>query len=137
MSKDITEKKKFEEELTKTLGKYKSVFDNAQDLIIVIDAKGKITEVNKAFERISGYKKEEVIGKNFSFLVTKASLLKIMPKFLASVSTGEVHPPYDIEGINKQGEKIPFEVSGTPIKKDGKVVAIHAILRDLRERKKD
>lgn len=41
-----------------------SVFTNAREGITITDSNGKIVEINEAFARLTGYKREEVIGKN-------------------------------------------------------------------------
>ncbi len=45
--------------------RYREFFENALDMIIVTDLQGNFVEVNREFEKVSGYRKEEVIGKNF------------------------------------------------------------------------
>jgi len=56
--RNVTEKLEMEK-------RYREFFENTLDMIIVTDLKGNFVEVNREFERISGYRKEEVIGKNF------------------------------------------------------------------------
>ncbi|MCE9680742.1 putative bifunctional diguanylate cyclase/phosphodiesterase [Halomonas alkalisoli] len=41
-----------------------SVFRHAREGIVITDAKGDIIEVNEAFMRITGYRRDEVVGKN-------------------------------------------------------------------------
>ncbi|MBF0463296.1 MAG: EAL domain-containing protein [Magnetococcales bacterium] len=41
-----------------------TVFDRAGEAIVVTDAQGLITNVNPAYERITGHRREEVLGKN-------------------------------------------------------------------------
>ena len=49
--------------------KFKAVFESSLDSLIVVDGKeGKILECNPATQRILGYKKEALIGKDFSIL---------------------------------------------------------------------
>jgi len=47
---------------------YRSIFEISPTSIIVEDARGTILEVNPAFTRIFGYRPEEAVGKNISFL---------------------------------------------------------------------
>ena len=61
---DITERKRAEDNLRITA----SVFDISQEAITITDAKNSIIDVNPAFTRITGYSREEVIGKNPRFL---------------------------------------------------------------------
>ncbi len=58
--RDITERKQIEEKLKRSA----SVFTHAHEGIMITDASATITEVNDAFNRITGYATEEVLGKN-------------------------------------------------------------------------
>ena len=62
--KDISERKLFEEKLELLA----SVFKNAGEAILITELDGTISDVNETFLRITGYNKEEVIGKNPSIL---------------------------------------------------------------------
>jgi diguanylate cyclase (GGDEF)-like protein/PAS domain S-box-containing protein len=43
-------------------------FENSNEGIVITDSTGKIVSINKAFSRITGYREDEVIGKNPSIL---------------------------------------------------------------------
>lgn len=58
--RDITERKRAEESLRITA----SVFDNSQEAILITDANNCIMDVNPAFVHITGYSREEVLGRN-------------------------------------------------------------------------
>jgi diguanylate cyclase (GGDEF)-like protein/PAS domain S-box-containing protein len=59
-SEDITQQRRAEERLHLAA----SVFTHASEGITITDAEGTILDVNAAFTRITGYSREEVIGKN-------------------------------------------------------------------------
>ncbi|MFC4925919.1 MULTISPECIES: putative bifunctional diguanylate cyclase/phosphodiesterase [Delftia] len=59
ISRDITERKRFERELAQAA----VVFDSSHQGIMVVDPARRITRVNPAFTRITGYAPEDVIGK--------------------------------------------------------------------------
>ncbi|HEY8219841.1 MAG TPA: PAS domain S-box protein [Methylobacter sp.] len=58
--RDITEHKRAEENLRIIA----SVFDNSQEAIMITDANNAIIDVNPAFTHITGYSREEVLGRN-------------------------------------------------------------------------
>jgi diguanylate cyclase (GGDEF)-like protein/PAS domain S-box-containing protein len=62
--RDISERRQLEERLRMA----DSVFDSAREGIIITDLDGKILDVNPAFSRISGYERDEVLGRNPSLL---------------------------------------------------------------------
>jgi len=61
---DVTEKQKTEEQLRLS----SRVFSDTHEGIIITDAKANIIDVNPAFCHITGYSREEAIGKNPKFL---------------------------------------------------------------------
>jgi diguanylate cyclase (GGDEF)-like protein/PAS domain S-box-containing protein len=60
ISRDITERERNREKLMTSA----SVFTHAREGIMITDAQGTITDVNAAFTRITGYERDEVLGKN-------------------------------------------------------------------------
>jgi PAS domain S-box-containing protein len=71
---DITERKHAEEALRESEEKFSKAFQSSPDIISIASLKdGKYIEVNDSFTRISGYSREEVIGKTTTELNTWAS----------------------------------------------------------------
>ncbi len=60
IARDITERKLAQAELTRLA----AAVEQTADSVLITDPKGNIEYVNPAFERITGYSKEEVVGKN-------------------------------------------------------------------------
>jgi diguanylate cyclase (GGDEF)-like protein/PAS domain S-box-containing protein len=61
---NISERKQAEAQLRQAA----TVFDHANEGIVITDTKGKILDVNAAFSAITGYDRSEVLGKNPRFL---------------------------------------------------------------------
>ena len=133
---DITQRKKAEDALIESQQKYKTIFDSANDIILLMDAKGTITDVNSKLTDIGGWSKEELLGENIKSLikiVTKRSLPIIVTNFLKRTAGFDVQP-YTVEMKKKNGELAIVEINATAIKKEGKVTGDLAILRDVTER---
>ncbi len=62
--RDITERKRAEEALSKSERYFKEITENSSDIIIITDEKGNITYCSPSIERFAGYKPQEVIGQN-------------------------------------------------------------------------
>ncbi len=65
-SRDITERKKLEVQLHNISSYTRSLIEASLDPLVTISADGKITDVNKATEKITGYTREELIHSDFS-----------------------------------------------------------------------
>ncbi len=67
--RDITERKKAEEELLRLAHTIRSI----DECVVIADKEGKISFVNKAFEKVTHYETAEVLGKDMSLLVSPNS----------------------------------------------------------------
>lgn len=136
-ARDISKRKEYEVALKESEEKFRNLFENAVDPILLIDKKGILLEVNKKVEELLGYKKEELIGKKFTevpALTTKSRLITLK-NFIKRMAGFKVES-YDIEIIKKNGEKLIGEINAAPIVHKGKIVGDMVIIRDITERKR-
>ncbi len=136
--RDVTEAKKAEAVLRESEEKYRTIFESANDIMILLDNKRNILDVNPRISDVGGYDREELIGKNFSSLtkiLTKKSLLVITANYLKRLSGLNV-PTYEVEMYKKNGEKATIEVNAKPVKRSGEIVGDLVVLRDVSERRK-
>jgi len=134
VSRDISERKMFEDTLRESEETLSAIFEAAIDGVLYVDASGNFIQINKKLSEILGYKKEELIGKNFA----EVGILdpKDIPRFLEMQAHGETVKNFELEVIRKNGNRIPTEINAAPIKKDNKIIGFSAIVRDITERKK-
>lgn len=65
IARDITERKQAEKLLQDTKNTYLSIYNSVSEAIYVIDENGNFVDVNVGAEKMYGYTREELIGKNF------------------------------------------------------------------------
>lgn len=134
--KDITEHKKAEEALQKSESRYRMLIDTAPVVIYTINIPdGIITSLNPAFETITGWKREEWIGKSFTSLIHPDDL-PLALQTTEQVSRGETPPPYELRVRTKSGNYLVGELTSTPIIENGVVVGEFGIARDITKRKR-
>jgi len=114
----------------------KILFDYAPDVYYISDLKGNFIDCNKEAEKLTGYKKEELIGKNFLKLklLSLANIPKIgklFDKDLRGLSTGTG----EFILIRKNNTKVTVEISSYTVKIKKKTLAL-GIIRGITERKK-
>jgi PAS domain S-box-containing protein len=135
---DVTEQKKIELALRESEEKYRTIFESANDIIILLDANGKILDVNARLADIGGYARDELIGKKVSELtniISKENMEIVLGNFL-KIFNGLEAVSYQVEMIKKNGEPIFLEVNGVPVRKDEKAVGVLALLSDITESNK-
>ena len=135
--RNITESRKAEKALRESEDKFRSLFNQAADLIAIIDLQGNFIDMNRKYEEESLWSREEMIGRNVltSGIVTEESARKIS-FYLSQLVQGKEIPIFEVDGVRKDGGIVPYELKATPIRKDDNTVSIQAILRNITERKK-
>jgi PAS domain S-box-containing protein len=133
---EIIERKRTEEELRKSEERFELIFEYAPDAYYLNDLKGNFIDGNKAAEKTTGYKREELIGG--SFLKLNLLPLNQLPKavkLLANNAMGRPTGPDEFILRRKSGDKIPVEISTHPVKFGNRTVVL-GIARDITERKR-
>ena len=133
---DITARRLAEKSLEETRNYLENLFDYANAPIIVWDPAFKITRFNHAFEKMTGYAADEVIGKDLEILFAKESLAKSLEE-IASTLAGEYWETIEIPIRQKDGHvRIVLWNSANIYAKDGKsIVSTIAQGQDITERK--
>jgi len=133
---DVTERKKVEESLRETRDYLENLIGYANAPIIVWDSGYKITRFNHAFERLTGLRAKEVLGKELGILFPEDSREKSLELIQRTV-TGERWEVVEIPIWRKDGTvRMVLWNSATLFAKDGKtVVATIAQGQDITELK--
>ena len=134
---EITQLKKMEQELKASEERYKMLFEGAEDGIYTLDLKGRFTSGNRKAEEITGYKREELIGKYFTTLLpSKTEILRLLKIFKDIITSKGDAYKFETKLKNKQGNLVPIEIKGSILKDGGRPVGLLGIARDISERKK-
>ena len=125
---DIRQKMKISEQY------YRSLFEHNPDIVYSTDLEGNFTSVNPAFERVFGYKAEEILHTNSLSYIKKEDIPRVRRYFYRALK-GKVQQ-YNLEIPAKSGEVYLFQIKNVPIIVDGKKVGIYGIGRDITEQKR-
>jgi PAS domain S-box-containing protein len=133
--KDITDLKRAQEESEESRRHFQMLFDLMADPVAVVDGRGKILEVTQKVEEITGFKKEELVGKNMMRVEMFGAKTKaVMIKSLAKRMMGMHVEPYEVEVLKKDGGKLMYEINAAKIDYKGKPADL-VVFRDILERK--
>jgi PAS domain S-box-containing protein len=131
------ERRKVMEDIQQSEERFRTLVSTAPDGILLSDAKGTIIEVNGAFERLIGYDRDEIVGRNYMDLHSNAKVHARGTEVFQMVMAGGPLVPQELEILAKDGRRVPVEVAMTPLKdSDGRVVGIIAMVRDISERRR-
>lgn len=135
VSQDITEKKKAEMALRLSEEHYRTLVESALDAIFRLSPTGLIESLNSAFERITGWSREEWIGKSFTTIIHQDDFAKVQNLFKMTIE-GKSTPIFELRIQPKEGNYILTEGRMTALYQNNTVVGVLGIARDITERKK-
>ncbi len=135
LQQEITERKGVEEALQKSEEKLKAIIKNVRDVIFQLSPQGFIQYLSPNVKELYGWKLEDLIGKHLEKTTPMSDVPKAL-KALKDVLAGKVIENIEINQIDSKGKIVPMEINITPIKKEGKIIKIQGVMRDITERKR-
>tara|TARA_Y100000588_G_scaffold187722_1_gene201816 strand:+ start:6607 stop:9453 length:2847 start_codon:yes stop_codon:yes gene_type:complete len=117
---------------------YKNLIKSSGDIIYNLDINGNFTFVNPIFEKITGYARKEVLGKDTNFMVHpsyKNIKKKIFSKLYTKSKKLQQSIIAEVPIITKQNKNLWMELGITTIVKEKKITGFSIISRDITDRK--
>jgi PAS domain S-box-containing protein len=138
---DITERRRAEMALAEALALNRTITDNTQSCLWMMDTQGRGTFANPASERVSGFKPEELIGQvlhekvhhthpdGTHFPIEECPLDRALP--LQEVVVG-----YEDVFVHKDGHFYPVRCAGRPIVVNGEPIGTVIEVQDITEERR-
>jgi PAS domain S-box-containing protein len=117
--------------------RYRLSFENATDVIYTIDADLHVLSLSPSVERVLGYKPQDFIGRpvsDLSHILTPESFEQVKAD-IRLILTGGIIQATVYRFIAKDGTVKSGEVSGSPIIREGKIIGLISVARDISDRK--
>ncbi|MBN1833314.1 MAG: response regulator [Deltaproteobacteria bacterium] len=128
------EKLKLEREKSASDERYRLLVETMNDGLGVQDRDGLFTFANKKLCEMTGYSKDELIGRSMNDLLDKKNR-KLYQEY-SEKALSENSKPYELELLRRNGETLSVLVSPQVIKKsDGTSKGLFAVITDISERK--
>ncbi len=133
-ARDITERKQMEEELRTASSYARSLLEASLDPLVTISPAGKITDVNKATELVTGFSRERLINSDFSDYFTEPD--KAREGYEKVITQGFVKD-YPLTVRHTSGRTVDVLYNASVYAgKEGKIQGVFAAARDITERKR-
>ena len=124
------------QELATSEERYRELFENAHDAILVQDMEGNILTANNAAARLTGYDMESLVHMNVTDFLSEEGL-KIAREVRHKLLQGQViGGSYDQQMVREDGTEAFLRLSTSLVLSDGQPVAFQHIARDVTEERK-
>ncbi|MDX6690990.1 MAG: hypothetical protein QOG15_2447 [Solirubrobacteraceae bacterium] len=118
--------------------RFRALLESAPEAMVIVDVHSHIVLVNEQAEGLFGYRRKEIIGKNFGDLIAKRLRAEHRVQMRAYMRDPDRRPAgVDLElfASRKDGSEFPAEISLSPLETDEGLLVSTAI-RDITERKR-
>jgi diguanylate cyclase (GGDEF)-like protein/PAS domain S-box-containing protein len=131
---DVTDRNKAIHERALADQRYRSLFDENLNPIVIYNYEGIVTDVNPAAERVSGYSADDLMGDRLTWLVAPDQRERAERYFLQA--RAGIYNSFNVAIINKQGERVELASTHGPLVVDGQIVGVTAISEDVTDRRR-
>jgi len=115
--------------------RYRTLVDNASDIVFTTDDTGRFTFVNPAGIRIVGYGQEEIIGRHYPTFIRPDLRDEAIKFFSLQFAKGIQNTYSEYPVITKEGSEIWLGQNTKLIVQNGRVAGFQAMARDITDRK--
>jgi len=122
------------ENLRRSMEMYRSLVENIDGVIYVIEPQGKITYISPVIERISGYSVDEILGQNVRQFLHPDDATFLDARLKCALDGRSV--PTEFRFIDKRGHVRVVRTYGRPIEEGGRLKGLSGIMVDVTELKK-
>ncbi|WP_225895688.1 PAS domain S-box protein [Dendronalium phyllosphericum] len=136
VQRDITERKQAEQALRQSEERFRSLIENALDIVKILDVDGSICYESPSVEKVLGYPAAELIGKNFLNYIHPEDFANTYSSFTHAIKSSEVTAPIEFRCRHKDGSWRIVEAISQKFLDNTADTRIMVNCRDITERKR-
>ncbi len=117
---------------------YRLLFEHCPAMVCTLDLEGRITAINRAGERLTGYAAADAVGRLAVELIAPEHRDEAARQFEArvrSAAESDLERPPDLTSLlTRDGRRVPVEVTSSVLVRDGEVIGVLGLVADLSDR---
>lgn len=133
--RDLTSLKEADKELEVQKSYFTQLFENSPEAVCILDTEDKFLGVNKAFEKLFGYDREELMYKPLNGAIVHEACFDEASGISKAVLAGRVVKHESLR-MRKDGSLIDVCIMGYPIIMGNRQIGVHGVYEDITERRR-
>ncbi len=131
---DITERKQTEARIKKNETLFTQLFQNVPLAVVMLDEGGKVVQINRAFEQMFGFNKNDVRGRNLNDFIVPDELRTEGIDLNNLIASNQV---VSIETLrrHRDGRNVNVILCGFPVTMENETIGIYGVYIDITDRK--
>jgi PAS domain S-box-containing protein len=137
VAEDITERKRVADELRESDRRFRDMLGNVEMVSTMLDTKARITYCNDYLLRLTGWRREEVIGRDWFELFIPPNRDDLPAVFAALLANNPTTWHYENEMLTRSGGRRLISWNNSVLRSgDGVVIGVASLGEDITERKR-
>jgi diguanylate cyclase (GGDEF)-like protein/PAS domain S-box-containing protein len=134
IKQDISERQRTEAAMRESEQRFRDLFEQSLDAIMVTDPEMRIIDANPACERLTGWSRDELLSQNALSLIEDPDARE---RFQQTLRDRSVVRDLEVTGRTRDGSLVEMQINAVPRWDDrGRLLGYQAITRDITARKR-
>lgn len=139
LQQTLREQQQTQAELADAEARASAVIENVSEAIVILDTAGTVWRINRAAERIFGYRADDVLQRSVLMLFPADQAVIGLSDFAQFDETSDAciigSLDWTLEGLRRDGQHFPLELTLSQMRLNERVFLI-ALMRDITERRR-
>ena len=114
---------------------YQELFENANDVVVTCDNRGRLVAINRAGQHVTGYTRRSAIGTPLRDMVAPEAQARFDEQVTQSLASSH-GGTFEVDLVRPDGSRVAIEFDAHSISTQGTVTGFQAIGRDVSARKR-
>jgi PAS domain S-box-containing protein len=134
--KNITDRKNAEKKLINSEIRFRELLEKVNLITVILDTEGRVMFCNQHLLKLTDYKQEEIIGRDWFDLMIPGNSPEVKQLFINGLVIGNISPRFENPILTKSGKKLDIVWSNVVQRNhEGQIMGIASIGEDITERK--
>jgi PAS domain S-box-containing protein len=134
VARDVTDQKRLSEQLSEQENYSRGLIEASVDAMVTVDPRGRITDVNEQMVKLTGYSRQQLLGRSFSSLFTDPQRAS---SGVEQTFSETIVKNYELEFLTRSGNGLLVSFNASVFRNtNGDVVGILAAARDITDQKR-